>query len=259
MRGADTPAKRRRLLARLAGVVTVSDIVRRWFLEGVAEVGRPPVVLPNALDFAALPEPLPPDARETVILFAGRVVPDKAPDALVAACALALPRLPGWRAEIIGTDGFSADVPDSRFMRDLRPRAAAAGVAMLGYRPQKDVLEALSRAAIAVVPSRWDEPFGLAALEAMGSGAALVCSMRGGLAEVVGEAGLVADPDDPAALAAALVRLGSDGDLRAALAAAGRARAIAQFSLMPAIARLDHLRQAIISGETVSIEKRSGR
>ena len=124
---------------------------------------------------------------------------------------------------------------------------------MLGYRPHAEVLDALSRAAIAVVPSRWEEPFGLAALEAMGCGAALVCSMRGGLAEVVGEAGLAANPDDPAALAACLVRLASDSALRTSLAAAGHARAIAHFSLPAAIARLDRLRQAIISIETVGI------
>ena len=58
---------------------------------------RPPVVLPNPIDLAALPPPAEP--RDELILFAGRVVPEKGADAFVAACAAALPRLAGWRAE----------------------------------------------------------------------------------------------------------------------------------------------------------------
>ena len=38
-------------------------------------------------------------------------------------------RLPGWRAEMIGADRFRADSPETPFIRALRPRAAAAGVA----------------------------------------------------------------------------------------------------------------------------------
>ena len=261
MRGAVSPGARRQLLRRLSQVVTVSNVVRQWFLEGLdlPPGGPAPVVLHNALDPGALPPALPAGERERVILFAGRVVPDKAPDAFIAACARALPKLPGWRATMIGTDGFSADLPDSRFILGLRPQAAAAGVQMLGYRPHGDVLTALSRAAIAVVPSRWAEPFGLAALEAMACGAALVCSMRGGLAEVVGEAGMAVDPDDVADIAAVLVKLARDDGFRASLAAAGRARATGSFALGKTIKELDTIRSRIMSQRAIPIRSGSGQ
>ncbi|MGA8191856.1 MAG: glycosyltransferase, partial [Acetobacteraceae bacterium] len=55
MRSARTPAERHKLLARLAGVVTVSDYLRRRLLDGVAAPPTSPVVLPNCIDLSALP------------------------------------------------------------------------------------------------------------------------------------------------------------------------------------------------------------
>ncbi len=79
---------------------------------------------------------------------------------------------------------------------------------MHGYQPHGAVrCERMGRAAIAVVPSRWPEPFGLTALEAMAHGAALVCSRRGGLPEVAGDCALYAEPDEPGAIADAVLAL----------------------------------------------------
>ncbi len=247
MRAARTPRERRRLLGGLR-VACVSEHLRRRFLEGLdAGPGGDPAVLPNCLDLDALPTPLPPEAREPVLLFAGRLVADKGADAFVAACAAVLPRLPGWRAAMIGADRFAADAPDTPFLRALRPRAAAAGVVLAGHRPHAAVLDAMARAAVVAVPSRWEEPFGLVALEAMACGAAVVASPRGGLPEVVGDAALCADPDEPGALADALLALARDPGRRAALFDAGRARA-AVFDAPHAIARLRAFRAAVLDG-----------
>ena len=243
MRRARSPADRRFLLGTLARVATVSDHLRGRLLDGLPEPPRQPEVLPNCIDLAALPPPAP---REQVLLFAGRVVADKGADAFVAACARALPALPGWRAEMIGADRFGADSPETEFLRALRPRAAAAGVTMRGWQPHDRVMAALASAAIAVVPSRWPEPFGLVALEAMASGAALLCSARGALPEVTGDAAVPIDPDDPAAMAEAMLALARDPDRRAALAAAGRARAD-RFDAARAATRMDVLRQDIMA------------
>lgn len=233
MRRARSARERTGLLRRLARIITVSDYLRTRLLENVPPPPRPPVVLPNCLDLATLPAPR---RRERLILFAGRMVAEKGPDAFVTACAAALPRLPGWRAEMIGADRSRADSPDTPFIQTLRGAAEGAGVPLLGYRDHPSVLAAMTRAAIVVVPSRWPEPFGLVALEAMACGAALICSRRGGLPEVAGEAALYADPDTPASIAAAIRDLANDEPRRAALAAAGQARA-AGFAL-PAIAPL---------------------
>ncbi len=253
MRRAGSPADRLFLLGALARVATVSGTVRDWLLEGLPEAPRAPELLPNCIDLASLP---PPGPREQVLLFAGRAVADKGADVFVEACALALPELPGWRAELIGADRFGADSPETPFLRALRPRAEAAGVTMRGWLPHEHVLAALSRAGIAVVPSRWPEPFGLVALEAMACGAPLLVADRGALPELTAHAALRINPDDPTALAAAMVALARDPARREALEQAGRARA-ALFDAPAAAARLDAVRSDVqaawLAGEAVPI------
>jgi len=248
MRGLAAPAARARLLARLARVVAVSAWVAGRLTEGVPPetiAATPPSVLPNCLDLAALPLPLPAGAREKLILFAGRLVADKGADSFVQACAAALPRLPGWRAEMIGADRSRPESPETPFIRALRPRAAEAGIALPGYRPHAAVLEAMARAAIVVVPSRWAEPFGLTALEALACGAALVCSRRGGLPEIAGDAAVYVDPEQPDAMATALAALATNEARRATLTARGMARA-RRFDVGPAAAALERLRERVV-------------
>lgn len=247
MRGAATPADRAAMLGKLALVMNASAWLRDRLLDGVPTPARDPAILPNCLDLQELP---PPTRRERIILFAGRVVQEKGPDAFVQACAAALPQMPGWQAMMIGADRFRADSPDTEFVRVTRAAAEAAMVQMLGYRDHPTVLQTMARAAIVVVPSRWPEPFGLVALEALASGAALICAPRGGLPEVAGDAAIYADPDRPAEITAALRLLGGDEARRAALARAGLERA-RLFDAPVIAARLSDLRRQAMTAKAV--------
>lgn len=93
--------------------------------------------------------------------------------------------------------------------------------------PNPVVMAAWARASIGVVPSVWEEPFGLVALEAMLAGRPVVASDAGGLKDVVEHevTGLLVPPRDPAALAAALDELLDDPQRRARMGRAGRDRA----------------------------------
>ena len=240
MRRAREPSQRADLLRRMT-VVCVSEYLRDRFLDGLG--GGDVLVLPNAIELAALPARAA--VREKVFLFVGRAVADKGADAFVRAFAGIRARLPGWRAVLIGADRFYPGSAETPFLRALRPAAAAAGVEMLGYLPHAAVLDAMARAAIVVVPSRWQEPFGLTALEAMASGAALICAPAGGLQEVAGDAAIYAPPDPPGALEAAMLALAHDADRRHALGQAGLARAM-QFDAPAARARLQALRMELL-------------
>jgi glycosyltransferase involved in cell wall biosynthesis len=95
-------------------------------------------------------------------------------------------------------------------------------VRLIGF---ADDLPALYNGAAALVyPSRY-EGFGLPPLEAMACGTAVITSDATSLPEVVGDAGVLVNPDDVDGFTAAMGRVLADTGFRAELAAAGRERA----------------------------------
>ncbi|MBE0546011.1 MAG: glycosyltransferase family 4 protein [Verrucomicrobia bacterium] len=114
-----------------------------------------------------------------------------------------------------GAPAIHAAIGQSPFRSDIR---------CLGF-VENDALPMLYRAAeVFVYPSLF-EGFGFPPLEAMACGTPVLCSTRGALGEIVGDAAATVDPEDVPALKAQLVALASDLDLRAKLRAAGLARA----------------------------------
>ena len=87
-----------------------------------------------------------------------------------------------------------------------------------GYVDDAALCALLNGAYALVFPSLW-EGFGLPAVEAMSCGVPVLASRRGSLPEVVGDAGLYFDPEDPAAIAVTVLRLLNDEALRDRLAA----------------------------------------
>ncbi|HSR31259.1 MAG TPA: glycosyltransferase family 1 protein [Anaerolineae bacterium] len=117
---------------------------------------------------------------------------------------------------------------DSRFPDDARQAAAEAGlngrIRFLDWVPENDLAALYAAADLVVVPSLV-EGFGLPALEAMASGTPVLAANTSSLPEVIGDAGLLVDPSDEIALAAAMCEILNDLVLWQRLAAAGKARA----------------------------------
>ena len=103
-------------------------------------------------------------------------------------------------------------------------RGAPLDLRRLGYVAEPDLPGLYAGARALAMPSG-HEGFGLPCLEAMASGLPVVAARRGALPETVGEAGLLADPDDADAFAAAVLAAACQEDLRRALAEQGRRRA----------------------------------
>ena len=131
-------------------------------------------------------------------LFAGRLSPEKgAAEAIDIACAAGVP------IDVYG------DVYDAGYSQEqIDPRRDRPGVTMHQGVPRTSLWEAMARAAVVLCPSRWDEPFGLAAAEAQACGTPVVAFRRGGLSEVIvdGLTGLLVAADDVAAFAEAVAR-----------------------------------------------------
>jgi glycosyltransferase involved in cell wall biosynthesis len=109
-------------------------------------------------------------------------------------------------------------------LRAIAECGSARDVSLTGYVPEED-LPALYTGALCFVYPSYFEGFGLPPLEAMRCGTPVIASDRTSLPEVVGDAGLLVDPFDEAALAHALAALLDDAELRTRLRTRGLARA----------------------------------
>ena len=109
-------------------------------------------------------------------------------------------------------------------LRAIEEEGADGSVILTGYVSEAD-LPALYTGALCFAYPSYFEGFGLPPLEAMSCGAPVLAGARTSLPEVVGDAGLLADPFDEGALARALARLIDDDALRAELRARGLRRA----------------------------------
>lgn len=159
--------------------------------------------------------------RDGYILFVGTLDPRKHVGSLLDAYALARSRSPGLPALVVA----GAMAPGAEAWAARWAQAPLAGhVDYRGYVPDTDREALFAGARLLVLPSL-DEGFGIPALEAMAAGVPVLVSNRGALPEVVGDAGVVLDPDDPEAFAAALIRLTTDDDEATAAAHRGLARA----------------------------------
>jgi len=102
--------------------------------------------------------------------------------------------------------------------------AGAENVRMLGYIDEEDKGALLSQALALVFPSFY-EGFGFPVVEAMICGTPVIASKTSSLPELVGEAGLLVDPRDTAAISAAMQRYNSDSNLRESMIHKGKRQA----------------------------------
>lgn len=255
MRATRTPDRRARLLERLARIQVPSAWMRDRFLDQLPTPERPPVVVPPAVDMASLPASvssldvvgIPLAKRRTrLVLFVGRLIPDKGADRFAAACTTALPHMPGWRAEIIGAAEHRPQAPETAFVRMLQATAEPGSIALMGYRDHPDVMAAMARAAIVVLPGQVPEPNGRVVLEAMANGAAVICASLGAFPEIGGGAVTYVDPANPAEIVAAIRAIGGDPQRLKAMSEAGRQKA-KEYDL-PRVGRLlDTIRTQIVA------------
>ena len=217
-----------RLAERLSGIPSHVDVSRagsmvfnsQYTLERARSAGmhaaRMTVVHPGIAE--RFLQPLPSEPWRWRMVCVGRIDRQKGIDTAVAALA----QLPREATLTVWGSG------DERYIDELRAMAERLGVAgqlrLEGFADHDGLVSAYADADVVVFPVRWNEPFGLVPLEAMGLGRPVVATARGGSAEFLehGANALVFDADDPAGLADTVKRLAERPELRDQLRAEGR-------------------------------------
>jgi glycosyltransferase involved in cell wall biosynthesis len=182
---------KRFVLRFAAGSIAVSRAV-------ADDLATPSVVIGNAYRdqlFRILPD----TDRALDLIFVGRLVSDKGADILLEALRILAQagRLPGLTVVGEGPERPALEAQARRL-------ALADRVRFLGTKTGEGLVRILNRHRILVAPSRYNEPFGIVALEGIACGCVVVGSGGGGLKDAIGDCGRVFPNGDPAALAQVL-------------------------------------------------------
>jgi len=223
--------------------VCVSDFIRRRLIDRGFPAQKL-VVNRYGIEVEGLAEPRVPDAPPTV-LFVGRFVEKKGIATLLDAMAILRRQGNPLRLSLVG-DGDLAGLVTAR-------AAELGGIEQAGWLANDAVKRRMAGALALVVPSvtaKAGDAEGLpnVILEAMAAGIPVIGSDSAGIAEAIAHerTGLVVPPGDAPALARALARLAADPALRQAMAHAGRARAIAEFSAADQSRRLERILLSVV-------------
>jgi len=206
-----------RLLEHADALVAVSEATA----SRLSEQGLPPDrlrVLPNFV----YPGERSHAEKGEFALAAGRLVEEKGFDTAIAAA-----RAAGVPLVMAGAG------PDEARLRAL----ADDSVRFTGLLSPEQLTAVRRDAAVALAPSRWEEPFGYTTLDAMAAGIPVLASDRGGLPELVG-AESVLPPDDLSAWTEALRALWQDPELRRVRGEQGLDRARQRFGDQAYLERL---------------------
>ena len=164
----------------------------------------PSAVVPNPYaddTFVRMPDV----ARRGELVFVGRLVSDKGVSTLLDALAILARGGQRVRLTVIG------EGPEAPALKAQAERLGIASqVAFAGRRAGPELAASLNAHQVLVVPSVWEEPFGVVALEAMACGCVPLVTKSGGLPDAVGAAGLVVQRAAPAALAEGIQTLLGD-------------------------------------------------
>ena len=191
----------------------------------VPEIASCSSLIYNGLDVPDL-APAPLEFGQPRLLCLGRVVDDKGFDVAVDAFPAVLARFPNVRMTIAGDGGAR-----QKLEQQARNLGIDHALEFVGWVERDDIPALINESNVVVVPSRWEEAFGLVALEAAQMARPVVATRVGGLPEVVlhQETGLVVDKEDAAALADSIVFLLERPERAVEMGERARERALRDF------------------------------
>jgi len=210
--GIQRPIARR---VRLDGIVTVSDFIRDFYVRA----GFAPEILETmylGIDNRVFrPGPAHPLHDPVRLVFIGGLWEGKGPQVVVQALSILaqMDGMPRFHLDLFGdgAEGFKG------YLRGvIRQAGVEEQIEFHGFVPWQTLVQAMHQSDVFVFASVWDEPFAITPLQALGCGLPVVATRAGGTPEglVDGETALLIPPNDPQALANAIVRLVRDEELR---------------------------------------------
>ena len=205
MKGSKSVEEREKILKRCAAVFCVSKYIKNQFLDGILIEQDKVHVLYNGVDRNLKEFP----CKKKEILFVGRLVSDKGVHLYVDVAKLIAKNFPDWSFGIIGSFKLGNNNNTNSYAHKVIQRFNDIGnqAQFYGFKDQEFVQEKMKNASIIIIPSLWEEPFGLVVAEAMSNGIAIIASKVGGIPEILKDDGILIENINHLKLEEALIDL----------------------------------------------------
>jgi len=191
MKGSKSIKERESILEKCAVIFCVSEFIKKKFLEGINNNFQKVHVLYNGVERKLNKFP----KKKKEVLFVGRLVPEKGVHLYVDVIKAIAYKYPEWSFGLIGSfrlgDNKNRNFYSDQIIKKMRTFSPQAQ--FYGFKDQEFVEEKMKSASILVIPSIWEEPFGLVAAEAMSNGACIIASKVGGIPEIIKDNGILID------------------------------------------------------------------
>jgi len=236
----------RRILAENDIIVAVSRSQKNDIDHFLGDDSKTRVIHNGIPPIATQVLPLP--FKPAVVLCIGRLHKTKGFDVALKACAKVLAERPGSIKVIIAGNG-----PERENLQDLSEEfgTAAELFEFRGWVDPDEVAVILNQGTIVLMPSVWDEPFGLVAAQAAQMGRPVIGSNIGGIPEVVVDkkTGLLVQPGNVDELADAMLFLLTNAEFTITLGENARKIAKDRFSMAACAANYQSIYENLLCGE----------
>ena len=191
MKGSKTIEERLFIKEHAKYIFCVSKFIKDQFLKGLNNNYDNVCVISNGVNRHLKKFP----TKKNTILFAGRIVEEKGAQIFVEASEKLAKLFPNWKFVMIGSSKLGSLKIQSSFEKKIIQNFKKIGqqAQFFGFLKHENVQQKMSEASILIVPSTWEEPFGLVVAEGMSNGLAVVTSNVGGIPEIIGKNGIIID------------------------------------------------------------------
>lgn len=189
MKGSKSVKDRKKILQKCTAIFCVSEFIKDKFSEGINENLQKVHILYNGVERKLKSFPI----KKKEILFVGRLVPEKGVDLYVDVIQNIAKKFPDWTFDMIGSYRLGDNKEMGSFANQVIKKFLKIGsqAKFHGFQNQRFVEKKMESASVIIIPSIWQEPFGLVAAEAMSYGICIIASKVGGIPEIIKDNGIL--------------------------------------------------------------------
>jgi len=241
MRGSKSIKERKYIINNCSAICFVSNYIKNQFLINLNENTDKLHVIYNGVNLVSKIK----YDKQKLVTFVGRLVEEKGAHLFLEATKKLHKKYKNWDFMIIGSTRLGNN-SKSKYSRKIIELISDMGsnVKFTGYLPYNKTQTLMKKSEILIVPSIWDEPFGLVVAEGMMCGCAIIASNKGGIPEIIKDKGIVLDKIDTKKITSSLELLIKNNFLRHYYQKMAKHRF--SFTAKKAAKALDNLRKKII-------------